>query len=818
MVDFTRIAAGSKMVLRFGRNELNPTSFELRRSNRRVPLAARPMELLLLLVNRRGELVTREEIARSLWPGMDVEDLEARINTAVAQIRAALSEDASKPRYIETVFGKGYRFIGVVETVDAREGVAAGKASVEHGVNGRGASGPLSGSAAVAPRVGVDDSPPSPARGFEKPEAAELHVNTHPVSSTAASPTGSKIRGAAWISWRVAIPGLAALVCIVVGITAVSLRRAKTTTAKSREWTSTQITTNDSDNPVNTAAISPDGHWLAYGDSTGIFVREIQTGRTRLLKAPKFRAARLAWFSDETQLLLTGFKFDRAQTGLIHPAATGQDMAQPEIWILSTTGGEARLLRKDAEDGVPSPDGRSVAFTVDGGREIRLAGIDGANERLIVRGNEREKFGALFWPAGGRRIGYQLRRPSSSGHVEIESNYAWSYCSRDIQTGQETALVNDLPFDSAQETADGRMFYLRSHPANDGAHNGIWAVATDPSTGRFVESPIRIYAFNDFVVSSGISVTANGNKVVAIKENPHPEVSVGELNYPGPALKEVKRLTKDTVSDFPHSFDANGEAVYFESNRVGPYYHIFRQRIDSPAAEMLTVGGDAQILPAMMPDGKTLIYEGRPEGQSEGQSSGHFESGMWVPERLIYRANADGSDDRLVWKEHELDEWRCPLVSGTNCVLRQTDGHQMFIFYLLDPVTGKGRELARSTYTPTIYGDWALSPDGAVAAIPNHDAQSPSIRLVRLDGTGGESEIKIHQASQLWGICWAPDSKGFFAEARTAGQHWLEYIRLSGEVHMLRETTGNTWGVPSPDGKKLAFVDTTIERNVFAWH
>jgi eukaryotic-like serine/threonine-protein kinase len=813
MVDFTRIAAGSKMVLRFGRNELNPTSFELRRSNRRVQLAARPMELLLLLVNRRGELVTREEIARSLWPGMDVEDLEARINTAVAQIRAALSEDASKPRYVETVFGKGYRFIGAVETVDAREGVAAGKASVEHGVNGSGASGPLSGSAPVAPRIGVGDSPPSPARGFEKSEAAELHVNTRNLAPS----TAGKIRGAAWISWRLSLAGLAALV-VVVGIGAVSLRRAQTTTAKSREWASTQITTNDSDNPVNTAAISPNGHWLAYGDSTGICVREIQTGRVRLLKAPKFRATRLAWFSDETQLLLTGFESEAAQTGLIHPGATGQDMARPEIWILSTTGGEARLLRKDAEDGVPSPDGRSVAFTVDGGREIRLAGIDGANERLIVRGNEQEKFEALFWPTGGRRISYQLRRPSSSGHVEIESNYAWSYCSRDIQTGQETALVNDLPFDSAQETADGRLFYLRSHPANDDAHNGIWAVATDTSTGRFVESPIRVYAFNFFVVSSGISVTADGKKVVAIKESPQPEVYVGDLNYPGPALKDVKRLTRDTRSDFPHSFDATGQAVYFESNRVEPYYHIFRQRIDSPAAEMLTVGDDAQILPAMMPDGKTLIYEGRPEGQSEVQSSGHFESGVWVPERLIYRANADGSDARLVWKEHELDEWRCPLVSGTNCVLRQTDGHQTFIFYLLDPVRGKGRELARSKYTPTIYGDWALSPDGAVAAIPNHDAQSPSIRLVRLDGTGGETEIKIRQAFQLWGICWAPDSKGFFAEARTAAQHWLEYIRLSGEVHVLRETTGNTWGVPSPDGKKLAFVDTTRERNVFAWH
>src|ERR1700753_80070 len=192
MLDFTQIGANVAMVLRFGRNELNPTSFELRRSNRRVQLAARPMELLLLLVSRRGELVTREEIARSLWPGMNVEDLEARINTAVAQIRAALSEDASKPRYIETVFGKGYRFIAVVETVDPHEGLAAGKVAVEQGVNGQHASHPLNGSSPGSSRIGVENSPPSPERGFE-PQAAGPDVNTQDL----ASPTAARIRGAA---------------------------------------------------------------------------------------------------------------------------------------------------------------------------------------------------------------------------------------------------------------------------------------------------------------------------------------------------------------------------------------------------------------------------------------------------------------------------------------------------------------------------------------------------------------------------------------------------------------------------------------------
>jgi hypothetical protein len=99
-------------------------------------------------------------------------------------------------------------------------------------------------------------------RAFEKPEAAELDLNAQNLASS----TAGKIRGPAWISWRLSIAALAALVCIsvVVAIATVSLRRAQTTTAKFREWTSTQITTNDSDNPVNTAAISPNGRWLAY--------------------------------------------------------------------------------------------------------------------------------------------------------------------------------------------------------------------------------------------------------------------------------------------------------------------------------------------------------------------------------------------------------------------------------------------------------------------------------------------------------------------------------------------------------------------------
>ena len=133
---------------------------------------------------------------------------------------------------------------------------------------------------------------------------------------------------------------------------------------------------------------------------------------------------------------------------------------------------------------------------------------------------------------------------------------------------------------------------------------------------------------------------------------------MSDLSYPGPALKNVRRLTTDTRSDFPNSFNAAGDTVYFESNRVQPVFHIFRQRIDSPNAELLTSGdGSDQYFPALMADGKTLLYEVR-EKLKDGSLN-----------RSIYRANADGSDARLVWREAALDEWRCPLLSTGNCVI-----------------------------------------------------------------------------------------------------------------------------------------------------
>ncbi len=101
----------------FGEYRLDPSRFSLLRSGRALKLERKPMELLILLAGSGGRLVTREEIAGQLWEREVFVDTEHGINTAIRKIRLVLREDPEEPRFLQTVTGKGYRFIASVTPV-----------------------------------------------------------------------------------------------------------------------------------------------------------------------------------------------------------------------------------------------------------------------------------------------------------------------------------------------------------------------------------------------------------------------------------------------------------------------------------------------------------------------------------------------------------------------------------------------------------------------------------------------------------------------------------------------------------------------------
>src|SRR5580698_427684 len=97
--------------IRFDRYEVDVPSGELRKDGRKVKLQAQPFQLLVLLLRNDGNVVSREDVRRELWPGDTFVDFDQGVGAAVNKIREALSDSADKPRYVQTLPRRGYRFI-----------------------------------------------------------------------------------------------------------------------------------------------------------------------------------------------------------------------------------------------------------------------------------------------------------------------------------------------------------------------------------------------------------------------------------------------------------------------------------------------------------------------------------------------------------------------------------------------------------------------------------------------------------------------------------------------------------------------------------
>jgi DNA-binding winged helix-turn-helix (wHTH) protein/tetratricopeptide (TPR) repeat protein len=100
--------------------ELDLGRYELRRSGRRIRIEKKPMELLIFLLERREQMVSREEIVKRLWRSDLFVDTEKNVNNIVRKLRTALHDNADRPKFLETVVGKGYRFVGPVRVIDAK--------------------------------------------------------------------------------------------------------------------------------------------------------------------------------------------------------------------------------------------------------------------------------------------------------------------------------------------------------------------------------------------------------------------------------------------------------------------------------------------------------------------------------------------------------------------------------------------------------------------------------------------------------------------------------------------------------------------------
>jgi len=758
-------------IFRFGIFELEPKQHLLRRRGRRVRLSGSLIRLLTLFVARSGQLVTRDEIAATLWADTLNVDVTNGINTAINRLRGQLGDDPASPMFIETVVGAGYRFVAPVEELEA----------------------------------------PTPEPDFEEPafELPDELPNEQMEEPVHGAPLPLTIDPSRQSSHRLALLLTLAALAIAISAGAIIALRLRPRAVQPASLTLfaeplAKVTFNDGDDNVLAAAISPDGASVAYSDRSGVSVHLLEANSDRKIPSPpNFGVDRLAWDAAHSQLLVSG---------------VDNTTRQHQAWILSLLGAPPKLLLGEAGRIAVSWDGRQLAFTRMSDTEIWVADANGENPRRLLTGGQGETFPFLLWSPAGNRLLFErssigrLSRTgtplggSGSPAEALEQQDRWTCESIDPQSGRILDVEENIRFESAYLMQDGRLFYPVNEAYAELKRARLMMVRTDPATGRFLGAPAPAGGF-DAGVASSISASSDGKRVSAVLERRTADVFEATFNPLRSDLGPPIRITRHSADNFPHAWTPSGDAILFESNRSSPD-GIYKQKLANPPEDRF--GGDllARVSgPAAMAqfstDGKWVLFmefSGRP-----------------LHADAIYRVPASGGAPAKVVTHGPIDEFHCPLSNTGVCILREAVNNKQFVFYALDPVTGMGAELARSPWTPNLLGDWSVSPDGSTVASADHDPQHPGIRFVTLTGpsAGFVSETSVEGFGTLLGITWAPDGKTLFVQSRTDTGYQLLLADRQGHARLLRESTIPIWAVPSLDGKKLAYPAPTINTNVW---
>src|SRR5882724_13523945 len=113
----------SLRIIRFSTFEVNFHTGELRERGQKIKLQEQPLQVLAALLERPGDLVTREELRSKLWPADTFVDFDHSLNAAIKRLRDALGESAERPIFVETLARRGYRFIGPINGAPSAAGV-----------------------------------------------------------------------------------------------------------------------------------------------------------------------------------------------------------------------------------------------------------------------------------------------------------------------------------------------------------------------------------------------------------------------------------------------------------------------------------------------------------------------------------------------------------------------------------------------------------------------------------------------------------------------------------------------------------------------
>lgn len=715
---------GAKRV-RFSSYEVDLETGELWKHGVALKIAGQPFEILAYLVDRPGQLVSREELRAQLWPHETFVDFDHGLNAAVNRLRLALCDSAEDPKYIETLPRRGYRFIAAVEEVAseitvseaaAEEPVAALHGGVRTGnrdIGWQGQCSPLT----------VDAAPDA---GFGIPEAAVVKRRWQKMFSNL---WGRRF----WLLCA----GSATLAVVGFWLFGGRLQLGSNPQAKIATVAGTPILlsslTSFSDR-TSQPAFSPDGSRVA-------FVRE-------------------------------GFL----------PRNTG-------IWTKQVSGDELIQLTNNGGDCCPvwSPDGQWVTFSRISGRERKVFRIaaNGRELRELFASDAVAGHGELDWSPDGKAIAYVADGQEGSSAIFLRPLADQKLADQRLadqrarQVSSPSALERD--WGPAFSSDGSRLVFVRNNQE-------VMVISIEgreiqrlfKTPGHIMGSPAWtpdgqsiVFAASNGEGPNLMRISAAGGKATNIREAGdlalNPAIarrgfrlacdeltvtrSIDQIDFDHPGQKVRRLVTTAGGENTAIQISHDGTKLVFQSDRAGESEIWVSDRDGQDPVRMTAIGEAGS--PRWSPDDKEIVFEsGAREGA--GTNGGVFliKSSGGEPRSLIQdsfsnRAPRWSNDGKWIYfgsnRSGKWQVWKVPAWGGTPVQVTRSGGFAAeesldgkFLFYVKQErgsaeiwkmaAAGGGETLVNPAIHPLDWGAWTIVKDGLLFVEPGVD-DDPSVSL-----------------------------------------------------------------------------------------
>lgn len=664
-------------VYEFGPFRLESTERRLLRDGEVVPLQNKVFDILLLLAQNKGRLVTKAEFMNRVWSDSIVED--NNLTVGMTALRKALGVTPEGQQYIETVPRVGYRFaMPVVEVAFDHRNVSE--------------EGPLETKTGDADKeIGDDLSSPEMGRNGEAGSGAHE-------KAAAASPSHTQLPADAALE-RKRSPKLVALACallltLLLAVSAIYwLRYQYKASLAFQKITMSRLT---SHGRVHTAAISPDGQYLAYvrrdDRQYSIWLNRIGTASTIQIVGPS-----------ESRYKELSFSHDGSYVAYLKCEG-----GSCTLYAVAVLGGAERKLIADVGSPISfAPDGKRIAFArinwTEGTFALIIANSDGTGELPLIyrKFSGWFNFGGPAWSPDGKVIAYAI------GGVE-DKKYLMRIVCVGVEDGKETTftsqvwrLIMDMGWlsDGSGLIVNGRD---QSSPIDSAIP--IWHISYPQGATRRITNDLRKYY--------RMSMAAGSNSLVAVEDEISSNLWIASSGESGRAEQITHSTIGGAEGDLGLSWVPDGRIVYVRDESGKRNLWIINA--DGSGQKQLTDEPHPSFFPSVSPDGRYIIFE------SGRDRSGH----------CLWRINIDGHDPiRLTEGSYDAEAQCSP--DGKWVVYTADFGEKSKVYKV--PIDG-GQPVP---LTEDFASHPAISPDGKQIAYYHFDPKSgapPTIAIVPLDG------------------------------------------------------------------------------------